>query len=333
MSSDSESLDGLQGINPEWEKAIDTAMHASLMGMKPIQHARSPQQPPSPPKIEHLSSPSLPSSRNSVASTPQFQASYHETLPSSPIPPHTFETHDASSSDDVSVRRDPTPPRRHRKHKKSSRRLEIEREEKLELLGRLQFFMQEKGFQPLRALGPDDPIEDIRYEVYRANRDMSKKRNIKLMQKGLVTLTAAIEQISCYWNPLHLRLEGYSKSTLLTIRDWDDIFEELHWKWADQMAVPVEVKLILTLLSSIWFFHTSNNMHASYRQESPPPTPKQQPKMSGPNIPRPPPPPQEMPPMNIGNLMNGLGMIQTILGASNGGSSGSGGLPAVFAFQ
>lgn len=209
--------------------------------------------------------------------------------------------------------------------------------------------MREKGFQPLRALGPDDPIEDIRYEVFRATRDATKKRNVKLMQKGLVTLTAGIEQLTRHWNPLHLKLDGYSKSTLLTIRDWDDIFEELHWKWADSVSMPVEMKLILTLLSSIWFFHMSNSSSSRpttfASMPSVPPMPSPPAPFVVPTeafVPPPPPPPTQSrmsgpgkvrisqtegpAVVDITNLMGGLGMVQTLLGGGGGGGIfGSGG--------
>lgn len=55
--------------------------------------------------------------------------------------------------------------------------LTLQKEEKYELLGRLQYVIDEKGFKPFRVLGPDDSVEDIRYEVFRANREMTKKRN------------------------------------------------------------------------------------------------------------------------------------------------------------
>lgn len=44
----------------------------------------------------------------------------------------------------------------------------LQREEKYELLGMLQYLTDEKGFKPFRVLGPDNPLEDIRYEVFRA---------------------------------------------------------------------------------------------------------------------------------------------------------------------
>lgn len=135
----------------------------------------------------------------------------------------------------------------------------LQKEEKYELLGRLQYFTDERGFKPFRVLGPEDSLEDIRYEVFRAQREMSKKRNVKMMQKALVTVGAGIEMMNSWYNPLNLRLDGFSKSLLLSIREYDEIFEELHWKYCDAVSMPPEMKLIMTLGSSLWFFHMSNH--------------------------------------------------------------------------
>jgi hypothetical protein len=152
----------------------------------------------------------------------------------------------------------PSPPKR-RKERSSShheRRRQhnekLEREEKLELLSRLQYFIEDRGFKPFRDLGVDDAIEDIRYEVFRAKRDVDKKRNVKMMQKGTVTFAAMVEMANrC--SPFKLRLDGYSDNVLMTIHEYDDIFEELHWKYCDSLNVPVEMKFAGALASSMYF--------------------------------------------------------------------------------
>ena len=221
--------------------------------------------------------------------------------------------------------------------------LKLQREEKLDLLGKLQFYTDEKGFKPFRALGPDDSLEDIRYEVFRANREMSKKRNVKMMQKALVTVGAGIEFMNSWYNPLNLRLDGFSKSLLLTIREYDEIFDELHWKYCNSVAMPVEMKLVMTLGSSLWFFHMSNGAVPSHPnsqthppapspdlRRAPPPPPPPPPPSHPPSAPEPPPQQRRMngPRMNpstsdigapspagldIGTLLGGLGMVQQLM--------------------
>jgi hypothetical protein len=103
--------------------------------------------------------------------------------------------------------------------------LNLQKEETYELLGRLQYLIDEKGCIPFRVLGPDDSLEDIRYEVFRANREMTKNCNVKMIQKALVTVGAGVEMMNSWYNPLQLRLDGFSKSLLLSIREFDELLE------------------------------------------------------------------------------------------------------------
>ena len=222
-------------------------------------------------------------------------------------------------------------PRDHRAEatrKRMEENVTLQREEKYELLGRLQYLVDEKGFKPFRVLGPDDALEDIRYEVFRANREMTKKRNVKMMQKALVTVGAGVEMMNSWYNPLKLRLDGFSKSLLLSIREYDEIFEELHWKYCDSVAMPPEMKLVMTLGSSLWFFHMSNHTTipatpaATTNPPAPPPFSTAMPlddppqrRMNGPRM-QPSAPDLGGPApagMDMTSLLSGLGMVQTLM--------------------
>lgn len=235
--------------------------------------------------------------------------------------------------------------------KRMEENTQLQKEEKFELLGRLQYFADEKGFKPLRILGPEDDLEDIRYEVFRAQREMTKKRNVKMMQKGLVSVGAGIEFMNAWYNPLKLRLDGFSKSLLLSIREYDEIFEELHWKYCDAVTMPPELKLVMTFTSSIFFFHMSNTANvpaAPAPSPSPEPFVATEPPKDGapgplftstnqrndiPGTPAPAAPqrrlnrpgtiqqssagPMDGGGMDMGTLMSGLGMVQQLMSTSN----------------
>ena len=233
----------------------------------------------------------------------------------------------------------PRDPRMEATRKRLEENQTLQKEEKYELLGRLQYLTDEKGFKPFRILGPDDTLEDIRYEVFRANREMTKKRNVKMMQKALVTVGAGVEMMNSWYNPLKLRLDGFSKSLLLSIREYDEIFEELHWKYCDSVAMPPEMKLVMTLGSSLWFFHMSNHSSippaaAETPSPSAPPAPTPTPtpsgttqrRMNGPRMQqRAGSPPPDMnnnvmggpspAAMDMNSLLSGLGMVQTLMTA------------------
>ena len=140
-----------------------------------------------------------------------------------------------------------------------------EEEEKYELLSRIQNMSDEKGYKSFRKLGTQDSIHDIRYEFFRGQREMSRRVSVRLMQKYLVSFTVLMEMVADYYNPLRLKLKGYSKSVLLSMRDYDPILEELHYKYSNSVSTGPELKLVMALASSMFFYHTGHNL--SYAEE------------------------------------------------------------------
>ena len=229
---------------------------------------------------------------------------------------------------------------------------EEEEQEKYELLARLSSLEEEKGYKPVRKVSTKDSIHDVRYEFFRAQRDVSKRTSIKLMQKYLVTFTAVVEMLADWYNPHNLKLSGYSKSVLLSIKDYESILEELHYKYSGSVGLAPELKLVIALSSSIFFYHTGNKFSTEPRPHQPSPRTQQDPRpscppqgtMRGPrmrsegSVPSPftasvlPTAPQlnplsmlmpmmaaggGAPGMNVSDLMSGLSMVQTIINNPN----------------
>jgi hypothetical protein len=338
--------DAVATLNPNWQEALDKVMHTSLM-------SRSGQSSAPPQGEEGADSDSTDlSDMDDMQGEDRVEGHDDADLDSSsddddsmvqdvPIPPRKSPVPVSRAARPAPqpnpppafpmvpppVIHTPRDPRAEATRKRLEENMTLQREEKLELLGRLQYLTDEKGFKPFRVLGPDDALEDIRYEVFRANREMTKKRNVKMMQKALVTVGAGVEMMNSWYNPLKLRLDGFSKSLLLSIREYDEIFEELHWKYCDSVAMPPEMKLVMTLGSSLWFFHMSNHSTipatpAATSNPAPPPPPPAAPandapqrRMNGPRM-------QSSAPdmggpspvgMDMTSLLSGLGMVQTLM--------------------
>jgi hypothetical protein len=356
-------------LNPHWKEALDKAMHQSLMrgrsmgtekegdagrgsGKRPSRDdddsvtlsdneneddsrsrdddddLSSDDDGPSPPASSFRAPPPPPPPTPSFSKHPP--ASFASKAAGKGVPPSVVFAAPGETAESVKARLE--------------QNRNLQREEKMELLGRLHYFMDEKGFRPFKALGPDDSLEDIRYEVFRAQRELSKRRNCKFMAKALVSVGAGLEMANSMYNPLGLRLDGFSKSLLLSIKDYDEIFEELHWKYCDAVSMPPELRLVMTLGSSIFFYHLSNNGPAGAtssggggaRPMSPPrmasahssgpappvPQPPMQRKMAGPRsrvagaVGRGGPDGEDGPVVDMTTLMSGLNMVNTLMSSS-----------------
>ena len=272
-------------LNPTWQEALDKVMHTSLMSKNAPQEdteddglsemeenldvGTQKNDDDDEDDVDALSSDdededdrSIEANHGRGSSRENSPRSFSESRSVSPSPspaPRPRREKSAPAAVPAPVIHMKRDPKVEATKRRIQENLTLQKEEKYELLGRLQYLTDEKGFKPFRVLGPDDSLEDIRYEVFRANREMTKKRNVKMMQKALVTVGAGVEMLNSLYNPLNLRLDGFSKSLLLGIREYDEVLEELHWKYADSVAMPPEMKLAMTFGSSLWFYHISNH--------------------------------------------------------------------------
>ena len=74
----------------------------------------------------------------------------------------------------------------------------------------------------------------------------------------LVSFASLVEMLNSVYNPINLNLDGYSKSIMMSAKDYDEIFEELYYKWSDRTYISPELKLVMALAGSTMFFHTGS---------------------------------------------------------------------------
>ena len=65
------------------------------------------------------------------------------------------------------------------------------------------------------------------------------------------------------FDPLDLKLDGWSESVHENATDYDDIFEELHEKYKEKASMAPELKLIIMLAGSGFMFHLTQSIFKS----------------------------------------------------------------------
>jgi len=319
-------------VNPDWANAVRQAMHDSSVN-RDTTEAMSEDSAVDTPVTTPRMSPSPRSPRAAPRASPK--APFRISFPKAPVV-NVGEDSDLSISESEDLASASSRSRSSRLKDRQKHNRQDEEQEKYELLSRIQHMVTEKGYKSFRQVGPSDSIHDVRYEFFRAQREISKRTSVKLMAKYLVTFTNVVEMVADYYNPLNLKLAGYSKSVLLSMKDYEPILEELHYKYSDSVSVSPEVKLVMALASSMFFYHTGN--HFMSAQDTTPTTQapfqasfqESQGSMHGPRAPR-------MPDMGMGmglnplsmmmkgasgginpmDLMSGLSMVQSLMADSN----------------
>jgi hypothetical protein len=92
-------------------------------------------------------------------------------------------------------------------------------------------------------------------------RDVDK--SIKFQRKILMAITSGIEFVNNKFDPLSIKLDGWSESIYENLHEYDDVFEELHEKYKSKMKVAPEIKLLMMVGGSAFMFHLTNTLFKS----------------------------------------------------------------------
>ena len=131
--------------------------------------------------------------------------------------------------------------------------------EKAELL-RLLERMRNRGEQLDKQYTMNSDFGEMKAEFDRIKRKREIDQSVKFQRKMLVAFVTAIEFLNGKFDPLDLKLDGWSESVHENVNDYDDIFEELHEKYKGTAQMAPELKLMLMLGGSGFMFHLTNTM-------------------------------------------------------------------------
>ena len=131
--------------------------------------------------------------------------------------------------------------------------------EKQDLLYKLDR-LEKQGYRISRKYTLASNLDDIRYEYNKVKRQRDVEKSIKLYRKFLMGFTSGVEYLNRKFDPLDLKLNGWSESQMENITDYDDVFEELHDKYSDSINMAPELKLLFMVGGSAFMFHLTNTL-------------------------------------------------------------------------
>ena len=134
--------------------------------------------------------------------------------------------------------------------------------EKQELLFKLNRF-EKVGTKPSRNYTMDSRIEDIRSEYKTLKKQKELDRSIKFSREMLMACIGGIEYLNGKFDPFDVKLEGWSESIMENIDNYDDVFEELYYKYNEKVEVAPEIKLIMMVGGSGFMYHLTNSLFKS----------------------------------------------------------------------
>jgi len=131
--------------------------------------------------------------------------------------------------------------------------------EKQELLFKLNR-LEKSGYKPTKHYSMDSRIEDIRSEFKTLKKQRDLEKSIKFSREMLMACVGGIEYLNGKFDPLDVKLDGWSESIMENVTNYDDVFEELYHKYNEKVDVAPEIKLIMMVGGSAFMYHLTNSL-------------------------------------------------------------------------
>jgi hypothetical protein len=135
-------------------------------------------------------------------------------------------------------------------------------DEKADLLNKLAR-LEKKGFRTSGKLNAYTEIEQLRTEYKRIMFQIESDQGIKFARRVLMACVTGVEFLNKRYDPFDIQLDGWSENMMENVEDYDTVFEELHAKYKDKVAVAPEIKLMMMVGGSAMMFHLTKSMFKS----------------------------------------------------------------------
>tara|TARA_Y100000389_G_scaffold76047_1_gene72697 strand:- start:3989 stop:5371 length:1383 start_codon:yes stop_codon:yes gene_type:complete len=134
--------------------------------------------------------------------------------------------------------------------------------EKIKILRKLEA-LERKGIQLSKKYTMDSSLDEMKGEFEMIKSEKEKKSSVKFQGKMLMAFISGIEFLNGKFDPLDIKLDGWSESVSENIDEYDEIFGELHEKYGSKAKMAPELKLLFMLGGSAAMVHMTNTMFKS----------------------------------------------------------------------
>ena len=123
--------------------------------------------------------------------------------------------------------------------------------------------LEKKGIQLTKRYRMEDSLDEMIGEYEMVKSEMQRKKSIKFQGQMLMTFISGIEFLNDKFDPFDLNLNGWAEKINEDVDEYDDIFGQLHEKYAGKAEIAPELKLLFMLGGSGLMVHMTNSMFKS----------------------------------------------------------------------
>lgn len=134
---------------------------------------------------------------------------------------------------------------------------EEERKQKTDILNKLQR-LEKKGLDVSKRFTMDNTLEEMNQEYLRLVDSRNLEASLRFQRQALMSVVTGLEWANGRFDPLDIKLDGWSEAVHENVEDFDEIFEELYDKYKERGKMPPEARLVMALAGSGFMCHVSN---------------------------------------------------------------------------
>lgn len=123
--------------------------------------------------------------------------------------------------------------------------------------------LEKKGVSLSKKYSMESSLSEMKGEFEMIKSESEKKSSVKFQGKMMMALVSGIEFLNQKFDPFDVKLDGWAENVNENIEEYDDIFGELHEKYASKAKIAPEIKLLFMLGGSAAMVHMTNTMFKS----------------------------------------------------------------------
>ena len=136
-------------------------------------------------------------------------------------------------------------------------------DEKSDLLFKIQRFKKQGRFVSKSSFSIFSDVRELRSEVARIRTEADLEASIKFQRKVLLGVCSGIEYGNKKFKLAKVHLDGWSGQMHSEIDSYDDVFEELYYKYRGKASTPPEIRLLMMVGGSAMMYNFSHQMFAA----------------------------------------------------------------------
>ena len=124
--------------------------------------------------------------------------------------------------------------------------------------------LRDKGVRLPKTFSMSSSLDEMELEYKRLVEHRQLDNSVKMQRRMLISFASMLEFLNGKFNnPFDLHIDGWSEQLSEEVESYDDVMEDLFYKYKDSVNMAPELKLAMMVGSSAFWYHLTSNMSKS----------------------------------------------------------------------